>query len=69
MVNIDGARINLPKGWALMRASNTSPMLKCRFEGDTPEDLIEIEKEMLEVFKKVGMPIKDEVYQELGLIK
>jgi len=66
-VDIDGARINLPKGWALMRASNTSPMLKCRFEGDTPEDLIKIEKEMLEIFKKVGMPIKDEVYQELGL--
>ncbi|MDO8524388.1 MAG: phosphomannomutase/phosphoglucomutase [bacterium] len=66
-VDVDGARINLSNGWALMRASNTSPMLKCRFEGDTPEDLVTIEKEMLEIFKKVGMPITDKIYQELGL--
>ncbi len=66
-VDVDGARVNLPHGWALMRASNTSPMLKCRFEGDTPGDLIAIEKEMLEIFKKVGMPITEKVYKELGL--
>ena len=66
-IDVDGARINLPHGWALMRASNTSPMLKCRFEGDTPDDLVAIEKEMLEIFKKVGMPITDNVYQEMGL--
>lgn len=66
-IDVDGARINLPNGWALMRASNTSPMLKCRFEGDTPEDLLAIEREMLEIFKKVGMPITDKIYQELGL--
>jgi len=66
-VDVDGARINLPNGWALMRASNTSPMLKCRFEGDTPEDLVAIEKEMLEIFKKVGMPITDKVYRDLNL--
>ncbi|MDD5738772.1 MAG: phosphomannomutase/phosphoglucomutase [Candidatus Pacebacteria bacterium] len=66
-VDVDGARINLPNGWALMRGSNTSPMLKCRFEGDTPEDLISIEKEMLEIFKKVGMPINDKVYRGLGI--
>jgi phosphomannomutase len=66
-VDVDGARVNLPHGWALMRASNTSPMLKCRFEGDTPEDLVVIEKEMLEIFKKVGMPISNKIYQDLGL--
>jgi len=66
-VDVDGARINLAHGWALMRGSNTSPMLKCRFEGDTPEDLIAIEKEMLEIFKKVGMPITKKIYQELGI--
>ncbi|MDD5433687.1 MAG: phosphomannomutase/phosphoglucomutase [Candidatus Pacebacteria bacterium] len=66
-VDVDGARINLPHGWALMRASNTSPMLKCRFEGDTPEDLKAIEKEMLAIFKEVGMPITDKIYQELEL--
>ena len=68
-VDVDGARINLPNGWALMRASNTSPMLKCRFEGDTPEDLVAIEKEMLEIFKKAGIPITEKVYKELELDK
>jgi len=66
-VDVDGARINLEHGWALMRASNTSKMLKCRFEGDTPEALLAIEKEMLAIFKKVGMPITEKVYKELGL--
>lgn len=66
-VDVDGARINLPHGWALMRASNTSPMIKCRFEGDTQEDLIIIEKDMLKLFKDAGLPITDKVYQELGL--
>ncbi len=68
-VDVDGARINLPNGWALMRASNTSPMLKCRFEGDTPKDLVDIEKQMLEIFTKVGLPITDKIYQELDLSK
>jgi len=66
-VNIDGARINFPRGWALARASNTSPLIKCRFEGDTKEHLIEIEKKALEIFKKIGIPITKKTYQELGL--
>lgn len=66
-IAVDGARINFPHGWALARASNTSPYIKCRFEGDTKESLIEIEKEALEIFKKVGIPITKKTYQELGL--
>lgn len=66
-INIDGARINFEKGWALIRASNTSPYLKCRFEGDTKEDLMKIEKKSLEIFKKVGIPITKKTYQKLGL--
>ncbi len=64
-IDVDGARVNLEHGWALMRASNTSPMLKCRFEGDTPEDLIAIEKEMLKIFKDIGMPIDEKTYSAL----
>lgn len=64
---IDGARINFPNGWALVRASNTSPMIKCRFEGETEKDLKEIEKEMLAIFEKVGIPVTEKTYQELGL--
>lgn len=68
-VDIDGARVNFHHGWALMRASNTSPMVKCRFEGDTPKNLFLIAKEMMEIFEKVGLPIPEKVYQELGLTK
>jgi len=66
-VDVDGARINLKHGWALMRASNTGPMIKCRFEADTKEHLLEIEKEMLDLFKKTGLPITKKLYRDLGL--
>lgn len=41
---IDGARIEWPDGWGLLRASNTSPALVMRFEADTPKRLKEIQK-------------------------
>ncbi|MCH8741595.1 phosphomannomutase/phosphoglucomutase [Patescibacteria group bacterium] len=68
-VDIDGARINFPNGWALARAANTTPLIKCRFEGDTEKHLIEIEKKALDIFKKIGIPITKKTYQELGLTK
>jgi len=66
-INVDGARINFPRGWALARAANTTPIIKCRFEGDTKEHLIEIEKRALKIFQKVGIPITKKTLQELGL--
>ena len=66
-IDVDGARINFPHGWALARAANTSPYIKCRFEGDSKEHLIEIEREALEIFKKVGIPVTKKTYRELGL--
>ena len=66
-IDIDGARINFQHGWALARAANTTPIIKCRFEGDTKEHLIEIEKKALEIFKKLGIPVTKKTYQELGL--
>ena len=39
VVTVDGARIQLPDGWALVRASNTQPVLVLRCEGRTPEAL------------------------------
>ncbi len=41
---IDGARIEFPDGWGLLRASNTSPVLVMRFEAQTPERLKEIRR-------------------------
>ena len=34
---IDGVRITFPKGWGLLRASNTQPVLVMRFEATNPE--------------------------------
>ena len=41
---IDGARIEFPDGWGLLRASNTSPVLVMRCEADTPKRMREIQK-------------------------
>jgi phosphomannomutase/phosphoglucomutase len=42
VVDIDGARIRLPGGWGLVRASNTQPALVMRFEADSAARLAEI---------------------------
>lgn len=42
VVTIDGARVEFPDGWGLLRASNTSPKLVMRAEADTPQRLKEI---------------------------
>ena len=67
LIDIDGVRIQLEKGWALLRAANTSPHVKCRFEGETKEDLERIERDFLGLFLKLGVPIKKDHYRELGL--
>ena len=40
-IAIDGVRVTFPRGWALVRASNTQAVLSTRFEAETPEDLQE----------------------------
>jgi phosphomannomutase/phosphoglucomutase len=42
-LEIDGARVNFPGGWGLVRASNTQPALVMRFEADTAARLREIQ--------------------------
>jgi len=39
VIDIDGARVVFPDGWALVRASNTQPVLVVRAEGTTPDAL------------------------------
>jgi phosphomannomutase / phosphoglucomutase len=41
-IAIDGARVNFPGGWGLVRASNTQPALVTRFEAESEERLGEI---------------------------
>ena len=52
VITVDGARIQFPDGWGLIRASNTEPALILRFEAKTPEGLKEIEKTIKEVLAK-----------------
>lgn len=43
---IDGARIHFPSGWALVRQSNTQPVLSMRFEAHTSTQLRTIQEEV-----------------------
>ncbi len=43
IITIDGLRADFAEGWGLVRASNTTPSLVMRFEGDTPEALERIQ--------------------------
>lgn len=40
IVDVDGVRIQFEKGWGLLRASNTEPVLSLRFEGETEADAL-----------------------------
>lgn len=56
-VDVDGARIEFDNGWALARASNTSPYIKIRFEGITKRDLIEVRKKASKIFRQAGIKL------------
>ena len=43
ITDIDGLRVDFPDGWGLVRASNTTPKLVCRFEADTDQALTRIQ--------------------------
>lgn len=44
VIDIDGARIKFARGWGLVRASNTQPVLVLRFEAQSPELLAQYRK-------------------------
>jgi phosphomannomutase len=51
--DIDGLRVDWPDGFGLIRASNTTPVLVLRFEGQTQEALHRIEAEMMALLRTV----------------
>jgi phosphomannomutase/phosphoglucomutase len=53
LVDIDGARIQFPGGWALVRASNTQPVLVLRFEADSESRLKAIREEVESVLSRL----------------
>lgn len=44
LTTLDGVRVDYPKGWGLVRASNTTPVLVLRFEADSQEELERIKE-------------------------
>lgn len=46
VVDVDGVRVLFEKGWGLVRASNTQPVLVMRFEAESPELLSQYRQEM-----------------------
>ena len=52
-ISIDGLRINFDNGWGLLRASNTTPMLVMRFEGNTEENLIKIKNKFMKELSRI----------------
>jgi phosphomannomutase/phosphoglucomutase len=53
-ITVDGVRIIYDNGWGLVRASNTQPVIVCRFEGNTLENMNEIKKIVLDKLKEFG---------------
>ena len=43
LTTLDGVRVDYAKGWGLIRASNTTPVLVLRFEADTEDELARIQ--------------------------
>jgi phosphomannomutase/phosphoglucomutase len=56
VLTIDGVRAEYRDGFGLARASNTTPVIVLRFEGDTPEALARIQEE----FRVALQPLKPE---------
>jgi phosphomannomutase / phosphoglucomutase len=44
MILIDGVRVEYPDGFGLARPSNTTPVVVMRFEGDTQEAILKVQK-------------------------
>ncbi len=57
VIDIDGARVLFDDGWALIRASNTQPVIVVRFEADTAEGLQRIRDEVAETLAAEGIDV------------
>ena len=53
-ITIDGVRIKFKDGWGLVRASNTQPVIVCRFEASTEERKVEIQNLILNKLQEFG---------------
>ncbi|MEB2288870.1 MAG: phosphomannomutase/phosphoglucomutase [Anaerolineae bacterium] len=56
--DVDGVRITFERGWGLLRASNTEPVLSLRFEGEAEADAL--------AYKRIVQEALKQVYPEVG---
>jgi phosphomannomutase/phosphoglucomutase len=56
--DIDGVRADFPDGFGLVRASNTTPVLVVRFEGDDKEALARIQQQFRDAMLSVNPALK-----------
>ena len=56
VIDVDGVRVLFGDGWALLRASNTQPVIVARFEARSAERLAEIRAEVGEWLTAAGVP-------------
>ncbi|MDO9508956.1 MAG: phosphomannomutase/phosphoglucomutase [Thermovirgaceae bacterium] len=54
-ITVDGVRILYPRGWGLVRASNTQPVIVARVEGKSKEDLAEYSQDLKRRILKAGV--------------
>jgi phosphomannomutase/phosphoglucomutase len=57
--DIDGARIEFEDGWALIRASNTQPIIVLRFEADTVAGLREVRNDVAAYLGELGVAVPE----------
>jgi phosphomannomutase/phosphoglucomutase len=60
VVEVDGARIEFDRGWGLVRASNTQPVLVLRAEGTTPGHRDRILGELRDALARQGVRVPEE---------
>ena len=59
--DIDGIRLSLDDGWALIRCSNTQPVIVCRIEASTKNLLKKYEKMVIEKLLSFGVKINEHI--------
>jgi len=57
--NIDGIRLKLKDGWALIRCSNTQPVIVCRMEAISEQLLAEYKSMVLDKLLSLGIEINE----------
>jgi phosphomannomutase/phosphoglucomutase len=56
-LTLDGVRINFARGWGLLRASNTQPVLVMRFEATAEADLLAYRREVEDWLRGQGVAV------------